>query len=166
MFKNEAATTDVSFLNLSSLSTGTLNNRLCSVKSHRRAPPLLRRSPSVLTAIVIINKKVAFGDWTLSGRLSCYSVISSLQIFDDISYIIKQGVQKLWLNQTTYRTDAVHKLRSVSLILSELVPDFWDTLDFLLKLPSPHTGSYNPSSERTPSHRQYLQEPGQFLGSW
>ena len=37
------------------------------------------------------KKKVAFSDWTFSGRLSCYSVISSLQIFDDISYIIKRG---------------------------------------------------------------------------
>ena len=36
-------------------------------------------------------KKVAFGDCIPSGILSCYSVISSLQIFDEISYIIKKS---------------------------------------------------------------------------
>ena len=37
------------------------------------------------------NKKVAFGNYTFNSRLSCYSVISSLQIFDDISYIIRKS---------------------------------------------------------------------------
>ena len=39
------------------------------------------------------NKKVAFGDYTFSGRLSCYSVLSSLQVSDDISFIIKNTVE-------------------------------------------------------------------------
>ncbi len=41
------------------------------------------------------HKKVAFGDCTFSGRLSCYSVISSLQISDDISFIIKKSLKPL-----------------------------------------------------------------------
>ena len=43
-----------------------------------------------IAGISLLNKKAAFGDCTFSGRLSCYSVISSLQIFDDISYIIRK----------------------------------------------------------------------------
>ena len=42
--------------------------------------------------LVVKNKKVAFGDWISTGRLSCYSVLSSLQISDDISFIIKNTV--------------------------------------------------------------------------
>ena len=37
------------------------------------------------------KKKVAFSDFISKGRLSCYSVISSPQTYDDISCIIKNS---------------------------------------------------------------------------
>ena len=62
------------------------------------------------------KKKVAFGDDTLKGRLSCYSVISSLQVFDDISFI-DQGVKILPLHiQYMVQIFAVCKLYIVSCI--------------------------------------------------
>ena len=36
------------------------------------------------------KKKAAFGDYTFKCRLSCYSVISCLQILGDISFIIRK----------------------------------------------------------------------------
>ena len=37
-----------------------------------------------------VNEKVAIGDGTFKGRCFCYSVLSSLQIRDGISCIIKK----------------------------------------------------------------------------
>ena len=43
-------------------------------------------------------KKVAFGDCTFKGRLSCYSVLSSLRIYDDISCIIRKSPPAIFIN--------------------------------------------------------------------